>query len=67
MSDINKITQNIPKIITEEHNSLLIKPISMQEVEEAVQNMKEGKAPGPDGFTANFFHKFWDLIKNEVW
>ena len=29
--------------------------------------MKEGKAPGPDGFTSNFFHHFWDLIKNEVW
>lgn len=29
--------------------------------------MKEGKAPGPDDFTANFFHKFWNLINNEVW
>eukprot|EP00253_Pinus_taeda_P010679 PITA_10679 len=64
---INQITQNIPKVITEEHNSLLIKPINLQEVQEAVQHMKEGKVPGPDGFTANFFHRFWDLIKNEVW
>eukprot|EP00253_Pinus_taeda_P009705 PITA_09705 len=64
---INRLTQNIPRIITEEHNSLLIQPITMQEVEEAVKQMKEGKAPGPDGFTANFFHKFWDLINNEVW
>lgn len=64
---IQQIVQNIPKVITEEHNSLLIKPISLKEVEEAVQHMKEGKVPGPDGFTANFFHKFWDLIKSEVW
>jgi len=67
MPAINKLLKNIPRIITEEHNSLLIKPISLQEVEEAVNQMKEGKAPGPDGFTLNFFHKFWDLIKNEVW
>ena len=25
-----------------------------------------GKAPGQDGFTMNFFHFFWDLIKEEV-
>jgi len=67
MLAINKLTKNIPKIITEEHNDLLIKPISLQEVEEVVQQLKDGKAPGPDGFTTNFFHKFWDLIKNEVW
>ena len=24
------------------------------------------KAPGPNGFTSNFFHYFWDLIKEEV-
>ena len=28
--------------------------------------MAEGKYPGPDGFTSNFFHYFWDLIKEEV-
>eukprot|EP00253_Pinus_taeda_P004448 PITA_04448 len=30
MSAINKLLKNIPRIITEEHNSLLIKPISLQ-------------------------------------
>ena len=29
--------------------------------------MAQGKAPGPDGFTTNFFHFFWDMIKEEVW
>ena len=28
--------------------------------------MALGKAPGPDGFTSNFFHYFWDLVKEEV-
>jgi len=39
----------------------------MQEVEDAMAQLKDGKAPGPDGFTANFFHAFWELIKTEVW
>eukprot|EP00253_Pinus_taeda_P008343 PITA_08343 len=67
MPAINKLLKKIPRIITEEHNSLLIKPISLQEVKEAVKNLKEGKVPGPDGFTSNFLHKFWDLIKDEIW
>ena len=25
------------------------------------------KPPGSDGFTSNFFHHFWALIKTEVW
>ena len=28
--------------------------------------MALGKAPGLDGFTSNFFHYFWDLVKEEV-
>jgi len=32
-----------------------------------VYQLKAGKAPGPDGFTSNFLHNFWDLIKLEVW
>ena len=28
--------------------------------------MALGKAPGPDGFTSNFFHHFWDMVKEEV-
>ena len=28
--------------------------------------MALGKALGPDGFTSNFFHFFWYLIKEEV-
>jgi len=59
---IDKILRNIPKLITEEHNLLLLRHINMQEVESAVQQLKKGKALGPDGFTSDFFHHFWDLL-----
>ena len=65
--EINQITRNIPSPITQQHNELLMKPISLTEVEEAAFQMEEGKAPSPDGFTVNFFHHFWDIIKQEVW
>ena len=34
--DITKITILIPKVVTRENNEMLLKPISMQEVEEVV-------------------------------
>lgn len=55
---IDKITKTIPKVITKGHNQLLLRPISLQEVELAVHQLKEGKAPSPDGFTSKFFHNF---------
>jgi hypothetical protein len=26
-----------------------------------------GKAPGPDGFTSDFFHNYWSIICKDVW
>lgn len=64
---IEKIIQKVPKIITEEHNELLLRPILPQEVDVAMHQLKEGKAPGPDGFSTSFYHKFWEMIRDEVW
>lgn len=55
---IEKITKNIPKNITEEHNQLLLRSISLQEVENVMWQLKEGKAPDPNDFTSNFLHNF---------
>jgi hypothetical protein len=35
-------------------------------VEEAVMQMKKNKAPGPDGFPAEFYQVFWDTIKDDM-
>jgi len=51
----------------EEHNQLLVRPVTLLEVETTMNQLKEGKAPRADGFTSNFFQKFWDLIKVDVW
>ena len=61
--DIAKITQLLPAVITQEHNEMMKKPLDIQEVEEAMNQMTVGKVSGLYGFTTNFFHYFWDLIK----
>eukprot|EP00253_Pinus_taeda_P022158 PITA_22158 len=64
---IQEITNAIPNSITEEQNWALRKTITMEEVEEAVRNMPNDKAPGPDGFTINFYKACWKIVKNNIW
>ena len=52
--DIDLITSLIPSIITGEDNENLTKPISLQEVEEAMLQMAQGKAPDLMGLQPNF-------------
>lgn len=44
--------------ILEEHRDLLNREISHEEIREAIDLMKIGKAPGPDGLTAKFYKTF---------
>lgn len=67
MEAIQKITQHIPKLVTSAHNDSLMRTITMEEVGQAVMEMPAGKSPGPDGFTTDFFHSCWPIIKQEVW
>lgn len=50
-----------------DQNEALMRPIMQEEINVALQDTPQGKSPGPDGFTADFFHFYWDLIGEEVW
>eukprot|EP00253_Pinus_taeda_P034616 PITA_34616 len=64
---IKELTAAIPKSITSDQNWALCREISMEEVEEAIRSMPNDKAPGPDGFTINFYKACWNTVKQEVW
>ena len=53
-------------IITEEENLLLSSIPSEEEVFKALSSLGSSKAPGPDGFTALFYKKFWSTVKESV-
>ncbi|KAK3091716.1 hypothetical protein FSP39_022111 [Pinctada imbricata] len=54
--------EEIPKL-SEDDKLNLEKPISIEEVGEAVKLLKNDKSPGPDGFSARFFKFFWPNLK----
>ena len=57
-----EMLQNILKIITDEDNKLLNKPLTMEEVKIALFSINLEKSLGPDGFQAFFYQKCWDII-----
>ena len=52
--------------ITPQENSILTSVFTEKEVFEAISQMELNKAPGPDGFPAEFYQKFWLLIKADL-
>ena len=59
------MTHDIPQISAEE-NAILTAAFSENEVFEAISQMEKNKAPGPDGFPAEFYQNFWELIENDL-
>jgi hypothetical protein len=52
--------------LSEEDRQSLIKPFSLEEIKEIIDDLKHDKSAGPDGFPAEFYQKFWDCIKNDL-
>ncbi|KAG7534390.1 Ribonuclease H-like superfamily [Arabidopsis thaliana x Arabidopsis arenosa] len=60
--EFHSVLQDVPAMISEDMNQKLTREISPEEVKKALFSLHPDKAPGPDGMTAFFYQKFWDLI-----
>ena len=56
---------DIPQV-SQEENEFLRAPFTEKEVRDAVFDMEHNKALGPDGFPAEFYQQFWDVIKSDL-
>ncbi|XP_019434814.1 PREDICTED: uncharacterized protein LOC109341364 [Lupinus angustifolius] len=62
----NSVIQDvIPRLVTDEGNSMLTQLPSITEIKDAVFALNGEAAPSPDGFSGCFFQKIWDIIKTE--
>lgn len=61
-----RFTQHIPKLVTREDNYNLNRPITEEEVNEAINEMHNGKSLGPYGFNVDFFKTCWEIVKHDI-
>ena len=52
----------IPNILTTQEKESIEGPITKEELDNALKKMKNNKSPGLDGFSPEFFKKFWPLL-----
>ncbi|KAL2240836.1 UNVERIFIED_CONTAM: hypothetical protein Sindi_0724800 [Sesamum indicum] len=52
--------------ITDEEANQLLLPLSAEDVKQAVFDIADDKAPGPDGYSSRFFKAAWPVVGEEV-
>ncbi|GJV56803.1 hypothetical protein Tco_1457808 [Tanacetum coccineum] len=57
-----KINFSFPNRLNHEQSTELESSITREEIRNAVWGCRENKSPGPDGFTFEFFRKFWSVV-----
>ena len=60
--DDETLRYDIPQV-SEEENQVLMAPFSEDEVKMAIFDMEHNRSPGPDGFPAEFYQFFWEVVK----
>ncbi|XP_074271380.1 uncharacterized protein LOC141595316 [Silene latifolia] len=60
-----KIIDQGPKC-NEDQYAVLLRPVSREEVKEAIFGIPDIKSPGPDGYTSKFFKDAWGEVGKEV-
>ncbi|GJT17786.1 RNA-directed DNA polymerase, eukaryota [Tanacetum coccineum] len=58
----SKLNFQFPKRLNSDQVAELENPITREEIRNAVWGCGKNKSPGPDGFTFDFFRKFWNII-----
>ena len=65
-SMVDEVTVVIPTIVTEEMNMELSRNFTREEIVTALKQIHPTKSPGPDGMSAIFFQKYWDIVGSNV-
>lgn len=65
-TDFDDVLSLVTCKVSAEMNEDLTKPVSDTKIKNAVFLIGGNRAPGFDGFTATFYHQFWDLVGQDV-
>ena len=63
---IKEVANLVPRSVTPEMNEQFTREFQREEVIQAIHTMHPTKAPGPNGVSAIFYQKYWDVIGNDI-
>jgi hypothetical protein len=66
IQEILEVVGKFPTVFTDEMNLSLEEEVSEPELKETLFSMSNGKIPGPDRVTVEFFKAFYDLLKEDL-
>jgi hypothetical protein len=52
--------------IQQDENEFLTRPFTIAELDVVIKEMKNNTAPGPNGFSVEFFKAFWTEIREDI-
>ncbi|XP_074301196.1 uncharacterized protein LOC141632554 [Silene latifolia] len=64
--DMNNNICSSPESIQQAFEDLLTAPITSEEVKKAMFDIPGDKAPGPDGYSSQFFNEHWDIVGPDI-
>ncbi|XP_010506884.1 PREDICTED: uncharacterized protein LOC104783422 [Camelina sativa] len=65
-TNFDEVLREVHPVITAEANAQLTARVTESEVRAALFMMHPDKAPGPDGMTALFYQKAWQIVKGDL-
>ncbi|GKB23595.1 RNA-directed DNA polymerase, eukaryota [Tanacetum coccineum] len=60
------LAEHFPRCLSEDLSCDLEAEVNSDEIKKAVWECGSDKSPGPDGFTFEFFKKYWSIVGNDV-
>ncbi|XP_012852582.1 PREDICTED: uncharacterized protein LOC105972190 [Erythranthe guttata] len=66
MAAMEEMLGAIEPLVGDSMNKTLLEEYTQEEVKRALDEMHPLKSPGPDGFPAVFFQRFWNLVGGDV-
>ncbi|GJR46912.1 RNA-directed DNA polymerase, eukaryota, reverse transcriptase zinc-binding domain protein [Tanacetum coccineum] len=64
--DVIWIVKTYLALLTQDGAEDMIKDVSDKEIKEAMFDIEDNKAPGPDGYSSLFFKRAWGIVGNDV-
>ncbi|XP_074299016.1 uncharacterized protein LOC141630021 [Silene latifolia] len=59
---ISTQTVQLGRVCSEEHHSILLAPMTSEEIKQVLFSIPNHKAAGPDGFSSAFFKDSWEVV-----